>query len=269
MYDGLSELADLSLQLQERSLSLSAANRAIERTIRIFDSMANVCGPKAQEAMDAEKHHMFKGVPLIMNKSVPKIKHGQFFMSLGNNLRSRLFTTQATHVSKNKNDFKNDFDELLKDLDALDSTTWPDNVDIQYGDDCIRRLVSRFYLDEQTTIRGFREFKDLKDSSKINHLHPLLTAVKSIAISSAECERAFSAMNNIVTSKRNALTADHISSLVFINCVGPPIKFFKSLKYVQSWIKSGKRTADYINCPKRSFENENHSYEKLWTLFNE
>lgn len=46
MYDGLSELADLSLQLQERSLSLSAANRAMERTIRIFDSMANICGPK-------------------------------------------------------------------------------------------------------------------------------------------------------------------------------------------------------------------------------
>lgn len=43
MYDGLSELADLSLQLQERSISLSGANRAIERTIRIFDSMANIC----------------------------------------------------------------------------------------------------------------------------------------------------------------------------------------------------------------------------------
>lgn len=73
MYDGLYELADLSLQLQERSLSISAANRAIERTIRIFDSMANKCGPKTQEAMDAGTHFMFKNVQLITNKSIPKI----------------------------------------------------------------------------------------------------------------------------------------------------------------------------------------------------
>jgi len=104
MYDGLSELADLSLQLQKRSLSLPAANRAIERTIRIFDSMANICGPKTQKAVDAGIHFMFKDVQLVTNKSIPKIKHGQFFMSLANNLSIRLFTTQATRVSKNKND---------------------------------------------------------------------------------------------------------------------------------------------------------------------
>jgi len=181
VYDGLSELADLSLQLQERSLSLPAANRAIERTIRIFDSMANICGPKTQEAVDAGIHFIFKDVQLVTNKSIPKIKHGQFFMSLANNLRTRLFTTQATHVSKNKNDFKNEFDELLKDLDVLNYNNWPDNVDIQYGDNCVRRLVTRFHLDEKTTIRGFREFKDTKDYSQINYLHPLLTAVRTIA----------------------------------------------------------------------------------------
>ncbi|KAL5237572.1 hypothetical protein ACI65C_004982 [Semiaphis heraclei] len=126
--------------------------------------MANICGPKTQEAMDAGTHFMLKNVQLITNKSIPKIKHGQFFMSLANNLRTRLFTTQANNVSKNKNGFKN----------------------------------------EKITIRGFREFKDTKDSSQINDLHPLLTAVRKIAISSSECERSFSAMNNIVTSKRNA-----------------------------------------------------------------
>lgn len=211
---------------------------------------------------------MFKDVPLITNKSIAKIEHGQFFMSLANNMRSRLFTTQSTHVSKNKNDFKNEFDELLKDLDVLNSTNWPDNVGIQYGDDCVRRLVSRFNLDEKTTIRGFREFKDTKDSSKIKDLHPLLTAVRTIAISSSECERSFSAMNNIVTSKRNALTTEHIASLVFINCIGPPVQLFKPDNYVESWIKSGKRNADEVNCPKRSLQSEDSSYKHLWILFN-
>jgi len=40
-------------------------------------------------------------------------------------------------MSKNKNGFKSEFDELLKDLDVLNSNNWPDNVDILYGDDCV------------------------------------------------------------------------------------------------------------------------------------
>jgi len=163
---------------------------------------------------------------------------------------------------------KNEFDELLKDLDELNYNNWPDNVDIQYVDACVRWLVTRFHFDEKTTIRGFREFKDTKDSSQINYLHPLLTAVRIIAISSSECERSFSAMNNIVTSKRNALTTGHISSLVFLNCIGPPVQLFKPDHYVEVWIKSGKRNSYDVNCPKRSFKNEDNSYEHLWTLFN-
>lgn len=72
-------------------------------------------------------------------------------------------------------------------------------------------------------------------------------------------------MNNIVTSKRNALTTGHISSMVFLNCI---VQLFKPDNYVESWIKSGKRNSDEVNCPKRSFKNEDNSYEHLWTLFN-
>lgn len=51
MYDALTELADLSLLLQDRCLSLSEA--CIDRTIRIFDSMAENHGPKFKEVNDA------------------------------------------------------------------------------------------------------------------------------------------------------------------------------------------------------------------------
>jgi len=33
---------------------------------------------------------------------------------------SRLFTTQATHVSKNKNEFKDQFENILKDLNVFE-----------------------------------------------------------------------------------------------------------------------------------------------------
>lgn len=103
MCNGLTELADLSLQLQERSVSLSAANSCIEYTIRIFDSMSNTYGPKTQEVLDSGALLKFKDVPLATNKSVPKINLGQFFTSLANNMSLRLFKIQAMHVSKNKN----------------------------------------------------------------------------------------------------------------------------------------------------------------------
>jgi len=131
MYDGLSELSDLSLQLQDRGLSLSTANSYIEHTIRIFDSMSNTYGPKTKQVLNAGDLLKFKDVPLTINKSVPKINPGQFFTSLANNMRSRLFTTQATQVSKNKNEFKDQFENILKDLNVLDPNNWPDNIDIQ------------------------------------------------------------------------------------------------------------------------------------------
>lgn len=103
-------------------------------------------------------------------------------------MRSRLITTQASHVSKNKNEFKDQYLDLLKDLDVLDPNNWQDNIDIQYGDDSVRKLAIKFHLDEKCTIWGFREFKDLKDSSKISVLKPLITVISTIAISSSECE---------------------------------------------------------------------------------
>lgn len=53
MYDALSELVDLSLQLQNRNIFLSVANNYIERAIRVFDSMSEQYGSKTEEVVDA------------------------------------------------------------------------------------------------------------------------------------------------------------------------------------------------------------------------
>lgn len=139
MYDALSELVDLSLQLQNRNIYLSVANNYIERAIRVFDSMSEQYGPKTVEVVYACSKQIFKDVPLTNNRSVPKINSGQFFKSLANNMRSRLFTFQASH-STSGNIFKEKYDELLKDLDVLNVQNWPDKYDIQYGDKNVRRL---------------------------------------------------------------------------------------------------------------------------------
>lgn len=92
MHDSLSELAELSLQLKKRNISLWNANTCIERTIRVIDSMPNQLGPNAEEASHACEYLKFKDVPLINNVKIPKINSGQFFRGLANNIRTRLFT---------------------------------------------------------------------------------------------------------------------------------------------------------------------------------
>lgn len=214
--------------------------------------MSTNYGQKTEEAIHSCEHLLFKGVPLISNKAIPNISGSQFFTILENNLSCRLFTMQASNVSVRDNQFKDQYTQLLTDLDVLDQTNWPDNCDIQYGDSSVRRLVKIFQVDERSTIRGFREFKDTKNKLCIQDLNPLLTAIKTIAISSSECEWAFSTMNNLVTTKRNALSSNHISSLMFINCVGPPVQKFKPESYVLSWMRRGKRSAEEECCSKRN-----------------
>lgn len=53
IHDAISELADLSLILQNRCLSIAEANKCILRTIRIFESMIDHHGPKTEEALNA------------------------------------------------------------------------------------------------------------------------------------------------------------------------------------------------------------------------
>lgn len=50
-------------------------------------------------------------------------------------------------------------------------------------------------------------------------------------------------MNNLVTTLKNALSSTYISSLMLINCVGPPVEFFKLEPYVLTWLNRGIRSA--------------------------
>lgn len=123
-------------------------------------------------------------------------------------------------------------------------------------------MSQKFKVDEISAVRGFREFKDTRDKN-IEDLNNLTSAIKTIAVSSSECERAFSSMNEIVSPKRNTLSSEHISSLIFINAVGPPVEKINTTKWR---INKGKRLATEENCPKRIKIAEENSYESLWNL---
>jgi len=270
LYDALIELSDLSIQLQKRDMTLPAAHKCVQRTIRVLESMASIPGPKSQEVISACENKEFKNIQIYSQTSVIKVQMGQFFTSLSNNMKQRLMTTQASNVSSREvnNEYQVNFKNLIEDLEVLSPENWPDSMDIQYGDESIRRLSQVFQIDQVLSVRGFREYKENK---KVNiDIKPLMTAINSIAISSSECERTFSSMNVIVSPIRSALTSSHLSSLIFIHCVGPPLEKFDPKSFVKSWIMRGKRSATETNCLKRAKKDENESnpYNSIWNCLN-
>ncbi|KAK0133849.1 hypothetical protein N1851_030620 [Merluccius polli] len=97
--------------------------------------------------------------------------------------------------------------------------------------------------------QGFHEWKEIKASHTSAALEPLLKAARTIAVSTSECERAFSTTNDSLTAKRNALNVSRLSSLFFLKCNGPSLEQFNPENYVRSWLAKGRRIADKRACP--------------------
>lgn len=245
MADGLNELADLSEDLQKRHITLGEADKAIRTTIRVLDSMALQPGTKQEEAALCIRRGIFRDVQLHSGK-VKGIHPGQFFTSLANNLRNRMTTTVSSNVSAIETlqrENTENYNSLIETTNVLNKKNWPKDengqVDIRYGDSYVYKFCQRFKIDAEKTVRAFQKFKVDDGESIPEELIPLLKAIETIPISTSECERNFSSMNEICTPLRCSLSTTSIAALLFINTVGPPLSQFKPEKYVRSWLLKG------------------------------
>ena len=98
----------------------------------------------------------------------------------------------------------------------------------------------------------------------------IVNAIKTIPISTAECERGFSKMKimNIICSPlKSAVSVRYILHLMFISVVGPPVHLFKPLPFVKSWLKEGRRAATsqafMERCPATV---KQHDKMQLWNI---
>jgi hypothetical protein len=153
---------------------------------------------------------------------------------------------------------------LLEDLKIVFTKNLPPETNITHGDNSISNLCEIFHLSEKRKfINAFREFIDT--NVRPDELKLLIQIIDSIPVSTSECEWSLSAMNEVVSKKRNALLVQFASSLIFISCVGPPLTVFNPTPYVESWLRAGKRTADETACKKREPVN-NVQYVAIWDL---
>uniref|UniRef100_A0A672PR30 HAT C-terminal dimerisation domain-containing protein n=1 Tax=Sinocyclocheilus grahami TaxID=75366 RepID=A0A672PR30_SINGR len=131
----------------------------------------------------------------------------------------------------------------------LSSYSFVQNLGLMY--DALQEL-SELYLEEEKGMDHKVFFRSLMRSLENSGLKDLLTAVTTVPISSAECERSFSQMNLICSANRSSLHASTISLLLFLCLVGPPLSQFNPFPYVRSWISKGHRTANDSRSKARS-----------------
>lgn len=275
MYDALQELSELSLALQRRTITIPEAHREICRQIKVFEAMSSTPGEHYNEASLAVSAKIFRNVPLhVGTKTDVVIHHAQFFVSLCTNLKKRLLAFQSSNVptfSKTKSTQSqvcslgdSGYNLFIDEVKVLYPINWPDEVDINYGTDAVSSLARRFNVEERITVRAFREYTDNGGKKIPTNLKPLLRAVSTVPVCTAECERGFSLMNLINTPTRNKLDVSTMSALMFAKAVGPPLRRFKPISYVKSWLAKGSRSADDLNSKVRKEVVEDSNYEQLW-----
>jgi hypothetical protein len=64
--------------------------------------------------------------------------------------------------------------------------------------------------------------------------------VNSVPIFTSECERGYLQMNLTATVKRASLIMKDVSALMFTK-LGPPLRVFHPLPYVDCWLLKGRK----------------------------
>ena len=207
----------------------------------------------------------FQGVKMKINEK-HNIKKEQFLQALFDNLSQRLNTTIASRVVDDA--AVSDFALLLDQIDTLNPLKWPTSVKVPWydGESKLRKFVKRFGLGWEETLPEFREYVRSKGKSVPNRIIEIKRVINAIPVTSADCERGFSAMNLIMTSSRNRLTIAHTSNLMFVKLVGPPISQFDPVPYVTQWLRTHRSATDtrikIASAPKHS-----EQYNFLWNIF--
>ena len=134
---------------------------------------------------------------------------------------------------------------LLAEASFLDPAKWKDIKGVAllaFGEADVRNLCHRmgFNDDIRSVINGYRDWKltGLCQGKIVD----LCRLVRTLPVSSAECERIFSAMNRIWTESRNRLTVESVSACL-ICLQGPEIDDFPAIKISQLWVREGNRSA--------------------------
>ena len=261
MCDALQELSELSVELQKLDITIISAHKTICREIRVLEAMSDRPGRYTELSQRGIGENSFHGITLNGGKSSDKtLDPKQFFLTVAKNLEDCMLSQGGRMPDKTG------YNKFIEELKVLYAQYWPEDAGALYGETEVESLCQRFNIDNpRAVIRAYRKYRDSDGKDTPDELMELLVAVNSIPIASAECERGFSQMNLICTANRASLLTSTISSLLFLNLVGPPLAKFNPVPYVRSWVAKGHRTAtDTRSKARKKEEEENPDMLVMW-----
>ena len=280
MLDAISEISELSLVLQSESTTIVKAYQALKRTIRALAQQKDQDGdnelsertyyPHFRQYIAAMQDNCFKGVTIQQGRRrQPKLDKNAFLQALIDNLLSRLecnVASQRSGVDSTGGASFREYKSLIRQIDTINPEKWPSDVESPWiaGEQQLKSLCERLQLPFEYTKRAFRDYID--DPLVVpNHVNMLKKTIDTLPVTSADCERGFSQMNLIDSKLRNKLTVQHVSDLIFVSLVGPPLSKFRPEKYVKKWIKH-HRTANDNRTRVATVKNKTR-YQAIWDLF--
>ena len=152
-----------------------------------------------------ENGGIYKGVIVKRNKSDAENFErfrGQFLQSLCDNLKQRFPSS-----------------DLLQASACLNKSSWPACAleRALFGEKHVSYLCQQFRIgsnEAADTVLEYSMYKKSDDASMGPNLHHLISVLKVLPVSSADCERGFSQMNLFHTSGRNRLIVTSVNDLL-------------------------------------------------------
>lgn len=158
-------------------------------------------------------------------------------------IRQREKFCQALHDNLNE---RFPSSELLTSALVLSQDNLPeDSLDrALYGDKKIVYLCKTVGFTKEKITLILEDYTVWKKTNSIReNLQSLYQVLSCLIISTAACERGFSAMNLVHNKLRNKLDTSTVADVLMLKLNGPTIAAWKPRKYVISWLQKGQHGA--------------------------
>ena len=173
----------------------------IKRQTDVFTAMSEdpENGPFYRKACEAVQQGSFNGIALHGDRAGQKvINPAKFYEALCQSMKERMVRSEE--------------ESLFTKINILNPDTWPSPLPVMYGESELRELCDQVKVGFTGVKQAYREYKNKPDTMQ-KALLTLRHAVNTISVSSAECERGFSEMNNVVTPLRSRLNVERVCRL--------------------------------------------------------
>ena len=265
MHEALEIISSLSKQLQTPQLTLIDAHRLI---INCANKLKRCSLSEDENIKLISSTMIFENIKLYQDDAA-EIDRLDFFKDLSSEILKRSMSTinRKNTNPETQREYNADYVEIFGYFKILERQKFESNMIPKSVEDKLKRAASHFGLDQKKLMSQYELFQitDSCEISKLSELKKLNDISQTIVVSSADAERGFSTMNDIMVKKRNKLDIVNLSSLMLISLIKMPINKFAPEKYVQKWLLTHNDASSFKNTRKAKKEKKLR-YENLFDL---